>query len=480
LALDERLPEDRAVADFLENRTYDEILHGQTAELQRTLTRDDLALFSRVSGDMNPIHMDEEYARERGAQGVVGHSLWATGLVSSLLANVLPGPGTVYRSQEAEFHRQVQLGDTLTAKVKVLEKHPENRVVLDCIVVNQAGDQVMSGRAIVVAPSEKLRIEAAEVADVSVRHHDSFGALFDKVKALAPIPTAVVHPVDQVSLQGAMEAAEATFIDPILVGPEQRIRAVAEEFGISLAGAEIIHVEHSHAAAARAVELIREGNAEILMKGSLHTDEVLSAVLNKSTGIRTARRISHIFVMDVPTYPKLLLISDAAVNIAPDLDAKADICQNAIDLARTVGVDRPKVAILSAVETVRPKIQSTLDAAALCKMADRGQIQGGILDGPLAMDNAINLEAARIKKIDSEVAGVADVLIAPDLEAGNILAKQLIFLANAEAAGIVLGARVPVILTSRADSVRTRRASAATAVLHAHAVRQGLHDKLTH
>jgi phosphate acetyltransferase len=318
------------------------------------------------------------------------------------------------------------------------------------------------------------------MAQISVRHHDSFSELFEKVQPLEPVPTAVVHPVDRVSLQGAMEAAESTFIRPILVGPEGRIRAVAEEHGVALSGAEIIDVAHSHAAASRAVALIREGTAEILMKGSLHTDEVLGAVLNKATGIRTERRISHIFVMDVPTYPKLLLISDAAVNIAPDLDAKRDICQNAIDLARTVGVERPKVAVLSAVETIRPKIQSTLDAAALCKMADRGQITGGILDGPLAMDNAINLEAARIKKINSEVAGVADVLIAPDLEAGNILAKQLIFLANAEAAGIVLGARVPIILTSRADSVRTRRASAATAVLHAHAVRRGLNDKPVH
>jgi phosphate acetyltransferase len=468
------------MADFLENRTFDEIQPGQSAEIQRTLTRDDLALFSKVSGDLNPIHMDEEYARARGARGVVGHSLWATGLISGLLANVLPGPGTVYRHQDAEFHRQVQLGDTLTARVKVVEKLSEHQVQLDCAVVNQAGEPVMTGRAVVIAPTEKLRIEVADVADVSVRHHDSFAALFDKVRALEPIPTAVIHPVDQVSLEGAMEAAEATFIAPILVGPGQRIRAVADEHGIDLAGTELIDVEHSHAAAARAVELIRAGTAEILMKGSLHTDEVLGAVLNKTTGIRTERRISHIFVMDVPTYPKLLLVSDAAVNIAPDLDAKRDICQNAIDLARTVGVERPKVAVLSAVETVRAKIQSTLDAAALCKMADRGQITGGVLDGPLAMDNAINLEAARIKKIDSPVAGVADVLIAPDLEAGNILAKQLIFLANAEAAGIVLGARVPIILTSRADSVRTRRASAATAVLHAHAVRQGLHDTPAH
>jgi len=461
--------------EFLENKVYDDITIGQLAEFQRTLTRDDIALFSKVSGDLNPTHVDEEYARTRGARGVVGHSLWATSLVSSLLANVLPGPGTIYRTQDASFHRQVELGDTLTARVKVIEKQPESLVLLDCEVHNQRQEAVMTGRALVVAPTERLRIEVPTIAEISVRHHDSFGALFEQVARLEPIPTAVVHPVDLVSLQGAMEAAESQFIVPILVGPEARIREIAEEHRIALGGAQIIDVEHSHAAADRAVALIREGNAEILMKGSLHTDEVLGAVINKATGIRTERRISHVFVMDVPTYPKLLLVSDAAVNIAPDLDGKRDICQNAIDLARTVGVEQPKVAILSAVETVRPKIQSTLDAAALCKMADRGQIHGGLLDGPLAMDNAINLEAARIKKIDSPVAGVADVLIAPDLEAGNILAKQLIFLANAEAAGIVLGARVPIILTSRADSVRTRHASAATAVLHAHAMRRGLH-----
>lgn len=458
---------------YLENRVFDEIEIGQSAELQRTLTRDDVALFSKVSGDLNPTHMDDEYARARGAKGIVGHSLWATSLISSLLANLLPGPGTIYRQQASTFHRSVELGDVLTARVKVIEKGAEALVTLDCQVTNQRQEPVMTGRATVVAPTEPLRIEVPELAEISIRHHDSFGVLFDQVAALEPVPTAVVHPVDQVSLQGAIEAAESEFIRPILVGPEARIRAVADEHGLSLAGIQILDVEHSHAAAARAVALIREGSAEILMKGSLHTDEVLGAVLDRATGIRTERRISHIFVMDVPTYPKLLLISDAAVNIAPDLDAKRDICQNAIDLARTVGVAQPKVAILSAVETIRPKIQSTLDAAALCKMADRGQIEGGLLDGPLAMDNAINLEAARIKKIDSPVAGVADVLIAPDLEAGNILAKQLIFLANAEAAGIVLGARVPIVLTSRADSVRTRRASAATAVLHAHAVRRG-------
>lgn len=463
------------MTDYFENQTYDEIRVGQTAEMQRTLTRDDIALFSKVSGDLNPTHVDPEYARARGARGVVGHSLWTTNLVSSLLANVLPGPGTVYRSQDAHFHRPIELGDTLTARVRVLEKQPDRLVALDCEVVNQDGQQVMTGRALVLAPQEKERIVVPTLAEISVRHHDSFHQLFAQAQQLAPIPTAVVHPVDQVSLQGAMESAECNYIVPILVGPEARIRAVAEAHEISLGGARILDVPHSHAAAEQAVALVRSGEAEVLMKGSLHTDEVLSAVLNKATGIRTERRISHIFVMDVPTYPRLLLVTDAAVSIAPDLDGKVDICKNAIDLAHTLGIEQPKVAILSAVETVRPKIQSTLDAAALCKMADRGQISGGIIDGPLAMDNAINLAAAQIKQINSPVAGVADVLVVPDLEAGNILAKQLIYLANSEAAGVVLGARVPIVLTSRADSVRARRASAATAVLHAHALRRGEH-----
>jgi len=433
-------------------------------------------LFSKVSGDLNPTHVDAEYARARGAKGVVGHSLWATNLISSLLANVLPGPGTVYRAQDASFHRQIALGDTLTARIRVVEKQPERLVAFDCEVSNQDGQQVMTGRALVLAPQEKERIAVPTMAEISVRHHDSFHLLFEQVAQLAPIPTAVVHPVDQVSLQGAIESAESNLIVPILVGPEARIRAVAEAHGIGLGKIRIIDMPHSHAAAEQAVALVRAGEAEVLMKGSLHTDEILSAVLNKATGIRTERRVSHIFVMDVPTYPRLLLVSDAAVNIAPDLAAKAHICQNAIDLAHTFGVEAPKVAVLSAVETVRPKIQSTLDAAALCKMADRGQITGGIIDGPLAMDNAINLEAARIKQIDSPVAGVADVLIVPDLEAGNILAKQLIYLANSEAAGVVLGARVPIVLTSRSDSIRARRASAATAVLHAHAIRRGMHQ----
>jgi phosphate acetyltransferase len=278
--------------------------------------------------------------------------------------------------------------------------------------------------------------------------------------------------VDEVSLQGAMEARRDGFILPILVGPEGRIRALADQLGIDLGGIEVIDVEHSHAAAARGVALVREGRAEILMKGSLHTDEVLAAVIDKVNGIRTARRISHIFVMDVPTYPRVLLVTDAAINIAPGLKEKVDIVQNAIDLAHILGIEEPKVAILSAVETVNPDIPSTLEAACLCKMADRKQITGGILDGPLAFDNAVSEQAAKTKKIISPVAGKADILIVPDLEAGNMLAKQLQYLAGADAAGIVLGTRVPIVLTSRADSVRTRLASTAVMALVAHAQRR--------
>jgi phosphate acetyltransferase len=301
-----------------------------------------------------------------------------------------------------------------------------------------------------------------------VRPHEKYNALIARCRGLAPIPTAVAHPCDESSLSGAIDAAEAGIILPFLVGPAAKIRAVAEKLKLNLGRYEIIDVPHSHAAAEKAVELVRLGKAELLMKGSLHTDELMAEVVRKDTGLRTERRISHVFIMDVPTYPKALFITDAAVNIFPSLEDKVDILQNAIELAQALGVEKPKVAILSAVETVTSKIPSTIDAAALCKMAERGQITGGLLDGPLAFDNAISREAAEIKHIKSEVCGDADILLVPDLEAGNMLAKELSFLANADAAGIVLGARVLIILTSRADSVRARMASCAVAALYAH------------
>jgi phosphate acetyltransferase len=299
--------------------------------------------------------------------------------------------------------------------------------------------------------------------------HAKYDALIARCEGLDPVRTAVVHPCDAASLESAVQAGAAGIILPILVGPEAKIRRIAQENNIDISGLSIVATPHSHAAAARAVDMVRAGEAAALMKGSLHTDELMAAVVCRSAGIRTVRRVSHIFIMDVPTYPKLLFITDAAVNIAPTLEEKVDIVANAIELAQALGVERPKVAILSAVETVSAKIPSTIDAAALCKMAERGQIKGGILDGPLAFDNAISREAAHAKGIISPVAGDADILLVPDMEAGNMLAKELTFLANADAAGIVLGARVPIILTSRADSVRARMASCAVAAIYAHA-----------
>ena len=304
------------------------------------------------------------------------------------------------------------------------------------------------------------------------RKHEKYERLIARCKTLTPTPTAVAHPCDESSLKGAVEAAELGILQPILVGPKTRIEAVAAQFQLDVSRYEIVDAPHSHAAADLAVQLAREGQAEMLMKGSLHTDELMGAVVRTATGLRTERRISHAFIMDVPALDRAIIVTDAAINIFPTLEDKVHIVQNAIDLAHALGYDQPKVAILSAMETVNPKVQSTVEAAALCKMADRKQITGGILDGPLALDNAISLAAAQIKKIDSPVAGMADILVVPDLEAGNMLAKSLSFMADADAAGIVLGARVPIILTSRADSVTTRLASCAVAALVAQARRQ--------
>jgi phosphate acetyltransferase len=460
-------------AALVENRTFDEIRVGESASFERTITRQDIELYAAVSGDANPTHLDDGFARQAKFQGVVAHGMLTAGLISNLLGNRLPGAGTVYVGQELRFEAPVHAGDSVTVTVTAREKRPERRLVLfDCACVDQDGRTVVSGVATVVAPAEKLRAPALPLPEVHLRRHDSYRELIECVDRIPAIPCAVAHPCDESSLRGAVEAAEAGMIVPTLVGPTAKIQAVAERCGLDLAAFELVDAPHSHAAAAKAVELVRAGKAELLMKGSLHTDELMGEVVAKETGLRTARRISHVFVMDVPTYPFPLFITDAAINIFPDLATKADIVQNAIDLHLALGLGEPRVAILSAVETVNPKIPGTLEAAALCKMADRGQITGGLLDGPLALDNAISPEAARIKGIASPVAGYAQILVVPDLEAGNMLAKNLSFLADADAAGIVVGARVPVILTSRADSVRSRMASCAVAALYAHARRQ--------
>jgi phosphate acetyltransferase/phosphate butyryltransferase len=455
---------------MIENCTFDEIELGETASLTRTLTERDIQLFALVSGDVNPAHLDAEYAATDLFRHVIAHGMWGGGLISAVLGTELPGPGAIYLGQSLRFTRPVALGDTITASVTVLEKRPERRVVVfDCRCVNQNGEDVITGQAEVLAPKEKVRRPRTVLPEVHLRDHDGYRRLLELTSSGIPEPTAVAHPCSPASLVAALEAAEAGLIAPILVGPLARIHEAAEKTGQDLTGIRLIDADHSHDAAAKAVALVRSEEARLLMKGSLHTDELMGAVVASATGLRTERRISHVYLMDVPEHEVPLIITDAAINIAPTLEEKADIIRNAIDLAHAIGIEEPKVAILAAVETVNPTMPSTLEAAALCKMADRGQITGGVLDGPLAFDNAISEAAAREKGIVSPVAGRAEILVVPNLEAGNMLAKQLTFLGGADAAGVVLGARVPIILTSRADNLRTRLASCAVAVLLARA-----------
>ncbi len=459
-----------AAPQYIENKTFDEISIGDCAQLIRTLKPDDIHLFAAMSGDVNPTHVDTEYARSSQFREVVGHSMWGSTLISTVLGTEFPGPGTVYVSQGLNFWRPITIGDTLTITVTCREKYEHNHhIVFDCLAVNQDGMKIIDGVAEVQAPTEKIKRPRMQLPEVTISDKElRYRHLLSVATGLSPIPIAVAHPCDAESLRGPIQAAHAGLVDPILVGPESRIRAVAEEQGLDLRGFRIVDTAHSHASAEAAVALCRDGGVEALMKGSLHTDELMSAVVSKATGLRTARRISHVFMADVPTYPHPLMITDAAINIEPTLADKVDIIQNAIDLAHNLGLVEPKVAILAAVETVNPNMRSTIDAAALCKMADRGQIKGGLLDGPLAFDNAVSLVAAKTKGIRSLVAGNADILVVPDLESGNMVAKQLEYLANALMAGVVLGARVPIVLTSRADTAETRAASCAIVQLMAH------------
>lgn len=449
--------------ETLENITFDEMKVGDTAVLARTVSREDIQLFAVVSGDVNPSHLDDDYARESQFGVVVAHGMLSGAMISALLGNRFPGPGTVYVGQSLRFKALVHVGDTLTVKLTCIEKIQSlKHLIIACAVTNQHGVLVVEGEATVAAPVEKIRRQQAALPEVTVtdsqRRYDNLISLADN---LPPIKVAVAHPCDAESLRGAMLAMHEGLIVPVLIGPEAKIRAAAEFIDADLSACIMINTEHSVESAERAVAMAKAGEVEAIMKGSLHTDELMAQVVNKISGIRTARRISHVFVADVPRYPRPLLITDAAINIQPTLEDKVDIVQNAIDLAHALNIPMPRVALLSAVETVNPKIPSTLEAAALCKMADRGQITGGILDGPLAFDNAVSVFAARTKGIVSEVAGRADILLVPDLESGNMLAKQLEYLAGALLTGVVLGARVPIVLTSRADRAEARAASCA-------------------
>ena len=454
---------------WLENVTFDELALGRQASLNKTLTQDDIELFAALSGDVNPAHMDPAYAKNDIFHSIVGHGMWSGALISAVLGTLLPGPGTIYLEQDIKFKKPVRIGDTITITLVVSEKHADKPIVtLNCKGVNQQGEIVVEGFAKVLAPTTKIRVPRVRLPDVEIFNHahDAFQVIIESCHSLPAIHTAVVHPVKANVLEAVLEAVNAGLIIPILIGPLLKIKAAAIGANIDISKWDLIDTEHSDAAAEKGVALAAAGKVDAIMKGSLSSEELLSAIVASSSGLRTKYRISHAYVIMVPSYSKPLIVTDAAINIAPSAKVKADICQNAINLWRVLfgENEKPKVAILAATELVNPKMQATVDAAILCKMADRGQIIDGILDGPLAFDDAISKQATVDKDIMSLVAGEADILLVPELESGNILAKQLTFLGHADAAGIVLGARVPIILTSRADSVRTRLLSCALAV----------------
>ncbi len=450
----------------LVNRTFDELQPGDTAELRRLITQDDLYGFASVSGNFNPMHLPNEDGDGDGHPDGIAPGMFVASLLSAVLGSRLPGPGTLYRRQALEFHQQVREGDELITRVTVLSKAANGEVTL-ATEIRRAGDAalVLSGEAVVIAPIFKFDRDDIEVPGLIVQRHRHFDAFLETARPLPALVTAVVCPEETNSLDGALLAMKESIITPILVGHAAAIRAAAAQLGAELSGIEIVEAATPAEAAAMACTLVHEGRAQAVMKGHLHTDDLLKPMVDRDRGLRIGRRFTHVFVMDVPGQPHPVMVTDAAINIAPDLPTKVDICQNAIDLAISLGME-PKVGVLSAVETVNPAIQSSIDAALLSKMADRGQIRGGLVEGPLAMDNAVDLAAARSKGLKGGVAGQANILVVPGIDAGNMLAKQLAFISHAEGAGLVLGAKVPVILNSRSDSSMSRLASCAVAAIH--------------
>lgn len=465
--------DDSLAAMAIGNRLFDEIAVGDTARAARVCTAQDLRAFALAGGSPVPLPAaGPKDATDRDES--LAPANWLTEQFARLVAMRLPGPGARLKAQAITFHRPVAVGDELQLELEVIEKRAPSLLVLQAVARDAAGDIVADGMLEVVAPDTRCTLAGAESPEVLIHRYGHGERLLAACAALPALPTAVAMPHDPPSLEGALLAAEAGLIVPILVGDGARIAQIARAAGRSLAGIEIIEAATPADCAAASAALCGTGRAGAILKGSLHSDTLMAAVVARDAGLRTARRMSHVFVMDVPGVDHPLFVSDAAINIAPDLATKADIVRNAIDLARACGLAQPRVAALSAVETVNPAIPSTLDAALLAKMAERGQIEGGLVDGPLAMDNAVDAAAARAKGIASPVAGHADVLIAPNLEAGNLIAKELSFLAHAESAGLVMGARVPVMLTSRADPARSRLLSCALAVLLAHWQRTGV------
>jgi len=462
----------------MQNITFDEMQVGQSASLTRTLTKKDIELFALVSGDVNPAHLDEQYADDSLFRGVIGHGMWSGGLISTVLGTVMPGPGTIYMGQEMKFKAPVRIGDEITVKLTVQSKHESKPIVVfECVCMNGKGEVVVEGTAKVLAPTEKINVDRPQLPAVEIYDRDHYKKVLEQCKGLGKIRTAVVHPVKKGAIEAVKEAVDQGLITPVLIGPKARIKAAAKEAGVNVSRWEFVTAKHSHDSAAKAVSLAAKGEVEAIMRGSLSTKELIQAVIPSKSGLRTERRISHAHIMNIPTYHKPLIITDTMINIAPSLDEKIDICQNAIDLWQMLFAEKDdekaKVALLTAIETVNSNMPATMDAACLAKMSDRNQIKGAYMDGPLAFENVISAQILEDEGIESPVAGDADILVVPNIESGNALAKQLTLLGHADASGIVLGAKVPIMLTSSKDTMRTRLLSCALALLISNGKKKG-------
>jgi phosphate acetyltransferase/phosphate butyryltransferase len=452
--------------EYLENRTFDEIQVGDTDSLTRTLTEKDIQVFAIMSGDINPAHVDVEYAQSEMFHKIIGHGMWGGALISTVLGTQLPGPGTIYVGQTIRFKKPVAIGDTLTVKVTALEKNPEkHRVTFSCEVRNQKDEVVMEGQAEVVAPTKKIRRPKAVLPEITLRRpYSLFDSYLSKAKSIGPLKAGVIHPVHAKIIEAVHDAQLSGYIIPVLIGKKDRIVYAADEAGIDISQYEIIDVEHSHAATAKAIALARNREVGMLVRGGVTKEDLLHVMQKQDKGLLTERHMSYVMVLDVPTYHKALILTDPVVHMDPNLDVKRGITQNAIDFAKALGIETPKVAILAGMDNVSSTMKSTVDAAGLCKMAERGQIRGGILDGPLTFDNVISAEVAKSKGIASPVIGDADILVVPSVETGNILAEQLEYLAESRSAGLLLGSRVPVLM-SRINDIYSSTVACALAIL---------------
>lgn len=452
--------------EYLENRTFDEIQLGDSAVLTRTLTEEDIQVFAIMSGDINPAHVDVEYAKSEMFHQVIGHGMWGAALISTVLGTELPGPGTIYISQTLKFKKPVAIGDTLKVTVAAVEKKPEkNRVIFSCECRNQKEEIVIEGQAEVIAPNKKIRRPKVELPEIYLRRpYSLFEPYLQKAKQFGSLRAGVILPIHEKIIQAIQDAHEAGFIQPVLIGPAAQIEAAATKAGINISAYDLIDVENSHAAIQKAIQLARSDEIKLLIRGGATREDLLHALQKPDKGIITNSCLSYAAVADVPTYPKALILTDTLVNIEPNLEVKRGITQNAINFAHKLGVEMPKVALIAGSDTVSNNMRSTVDAAALCKMAERGQIDGGILDGPLTFDNVISVEVAKDKGIESPVIGDADILVAPNLETGSILLKQLEYLAESRNTGLIIGGRVPVLM-SHINDIHLSTVSCALAIL---------------